>query len=104
MVQYGRLQISVLINLFKSYCCSFYGSHLGKSWSIAVRKLLHIDGNASKPLFSKMDNFQETQKTDFKSSYFFLICDHLQNTIYKILWVANTVYTLKIKKTLYIMT
>ena len=38
-----------------------------------------IDGNTSKPLFSKMENFQETQKNDFKSSYFFLICDHLHN-------------------------
>ena len=27
---YGRLQTSVLINLFKSYCCYFYGSHLWK--------------------------------------------------------------------------
>ena len=26
-----------------------------------------------------MDNFQETQKTDFKSSYLFLICDHLHD-------------------------
>ena len=53
MANYGRLQTSRLINLFKSYCCSFYGSHLWKfnstgfdkcckSWNIAVRKLLHI--------------------------------------------------------------
>ena len=28
MTNYGRLQTSVLINLFKSYCCSVYGSHL----------------------------------------------------------------------------
>ena len=50
MANYGRLQTNVLINLFKSYCCSFYGSHLWKfnstgfdkcckSWNIAVRKL-----------------------------------------------------------------
>ena len=56
MANYGRLQTSVLINLFKSYCCSFYGSHLWKfnftgfdkcckSWNIAVRKLLHIPFN-----------------------------------------------------------
>ena len=30
MANYGRLQTSVLINLFKSYCCSCYGSHLWK--------------------------------------------------------------------------
>ena len=56
MANYGRLQTSVLINLFKSYCCSFYGSHLWKfnstgfdkcckSWNIAVCKLLHIPFN-----------------------------------------------------------
>ena len=56
IANYGRLQTSVLINLFKSYCCSFYGSHLWKfnstgfdkcckSWNIAVRKLLHIPFN-----------------------------------------------------------
>ena len=28
MANYGRLQTSVLINLYKSYCFSFYGSHL----------------------------------------------------------------------------
>ena len=27
---YDNLQHTVLINLFKSYCCSFYGSILGK--------------------------------------------------------------------------
>ena len=30
MANYGRLQTSVLINLFKSYCCSFDGLHLWK--------------------------------------------------------------------------
>ena len=28
MANYGRLQTCVLINLFKSYCCSFYGAHI----------------------------------------------------------------------------
>ena len=27
---FGKLQSKILINLFKSYCCSFYGSHLWK--------------------------------------------------------------------------
>ena len=44
---------NVIINLFKSYCCSFYSSHLGKfnshgfdkickSWNIAIRTLLQL--------------------------------------------------------------
>ena len=53
MANHSSLQPTVLINLFKSYCCSFYGSPLWKfnsigfekcykSWNIAVRKLLHL--------------------------------------------------------------
>ena len=58
------------------------------------------DGNASKPLFSKMNNFQETQKTDFKSSYFFLICDHLHNDA--TLGCKYSVYIENYKKIAYI--
>ena len=54
---FGKLQSKVLINLFKSYCCSFYGSHLWKfnstgfdkcckAWNIAIRKLLELSYNA----------------------------------------------------------
>ena len=54
---FGKLQSKVLINLFKSYCCSFYGSHLWKfnstgfdkcckAWNIAIRKLLELPYNA----------------------------------------------------------
>ena len=50
---FGKLQSKVLINLFKSYCCLFYGSHLWKfnssgfdkcckAWNIAIRKLLEL--------------------------------------------------------------
>ena len=53
MANYSSLKPTVLINLFKSYCCSFYGSPLWKfnstgfekcckAWNIAVRKLLHL--------------------------------------------------------------
>ena len=53
MANYSRLQPTVLINLFKSYCCSFYDSPLlkfnstgfekcCKAWNIAVRKLLQL--------------------------------------------------------------
>ena len=52
-----RLQPHVLINLFKEYCCSFYGSQLRKfssvgidkcckSWNIAVRTFLWLPYNA----------------------------------------------------------
>ena len=51
------MQPSTLISLFKSYCCSFYGSHLWKfsssgfdkcckSWNIAVHILLGLPFNA----------------------------------------------------------
>ena len=54
---FGKLQSKVLINLFKSYCCSFYGSHSWKfnstgfdkcckAWNIAIRKLLELPYNA----------------------------------------------------------
>ena len=48
---------NLLINLFKSYCCSFYSSHLWKfnshgfdkickSWNIAIRTLLQLPYNS----------------------------------------------------------
>lgn len=53
---YSKLHPRALINLFKSYCCSFYGSHLWyfnsnsfdkccKSWNVAVRMLLQLPYN-----------------------------------------------------------
>ena len=47
-VNFGKMTHNVLINLFKSYCCSFYSFHLWKSnshgfdkicksWNIAIR-------------------------------------------------------------------
>ena len=53
---FGKMQPSTLISLFKSYCCSFYGFHLWKfnssgsdkcyeSWNIAVRILLGLPFN-----------------------------------------------------------
>ena len=53
MANYSSLQPTVLINLFKSYCCSFYGSPLWKfnstcfekcckAWNIVVRQVLHL--------------------------------------------------------------
>ena len=54
---FGKMQPSVLANLFKAYCCSFYGSQLWKfnssgfdkickSWNIAVRLILGLPYNA----------------------------------------------------------
>ena len=51
--KFGHLQPDVLINLFNTYCCSFYGSslwHLHSSgfkscliaWNIGARKVLNI--------------------------------------------------------------
>ncbi len=50
---YGSLQSSILCKLFKSYCCSFYGSQLWTldssgfkscctQWNKAIRKILHV--------------------------------------------------------------
>ena len=62
---FGKLQSKVLINLFKSYCCSFYGSHLWKfnstgldkcckAWNIATRKLLGLSYNAHVYLLDRL--------------------------------------------------
>ena len=56
-VNFGKMTHNVLIYLFKSYCCSFYSSHLWKfnshgfdkifkSWNIAIRTLLQLPFNA----------------------------------------------------------
>ena len=53
MAKYSSMQHTVLIYLFKSYCCSFYGSPLWKFnstdfekcckyWNIVVCKWLHL--------------------------------------------------------------
>ena len=53
---YGNLQSDILMNLFKSYCCSFYGSILWKfnfvgfdkickSLNTTIRTLLHLPYN-----------------------------------------------------------
>ena len=55
-VNFCKMTHNVLINLFKSYCCSFYSSHLWKfnshgfdkickSWDIAIRTLLQLPFN-----------------------------------------------------------
>ena len=62
---FRHLQPHVLINLFKAYCCSFYGSQLWKfnsaaidkcckSWNIAVRTLLGLPHNAHTYLLDRI--------------------------------------------------
>ena len=52
-VNFVKMTHNAIINLFKSYCCSFYSSHLWKlnshgfdkickSWNIAIRTLLQL--------------------------------------------------------------
>ena len=36
---FGKMQLSTLISLFKSYCCSFYGSHL---WNLIQVDLINV--------------------------------------------------------------
>ena len=50
---FGCLQMSVLVRLFKTYCCTFYRSHLSQtnsqsinsvctSWNKGVRRILNL--------------------------------------------------------------
>ena len=52
-VNFGHLRLHVISNLFKSYCCSFYGSQMWKldslhfnkvctAWNIGVRRTLNL--------------------------------------------------------------
>ena len=65
---FRHLQPHVVINLFKAYCCSFYGSQLWKfnsvgidkcckSWNIAVRTLQGLPYNAHTlgPIMGQLD-------------------------------------------------
>ena len=72
----GKMQPSTLISLFKSYCCSFYGSHLWKfnssgfdkcckSWNIAVRILLGLSFNAHVYLLGPMECISFTKSYCF---------------------------------------
>ena len=56
-VNFGKMTHNVIINIFKSYCCSFdsfhqwkFNSHgfdkICKSWNIAIRTLLQLPFNA----------------------------------------------------------
>ena len=52
-VKFGHLQLDIICNLFKSYCCSFYGSQMWKldslyfnkvttAWNIGVRRTCNL--------------------------------------------------------------
>ena len=62
---FGKMQHSVLANLFKAYCCYFYGSQLWNfnssgfdkictSWNIAVRLILSLSYNAHTSLLGPL--------------------------------------------------
>ena len=92
---YGKVQYNVLINLFKSYCCSFYGSQLWrfnsngfdkccKAWNTAVRILLNLPYNAHTwilgPLLSQSN-----------------IRDQFYIRNFKLLWYASRSHNIIIK-------
>ena len=41
-INYGKMTHNLLINIFKSYCCSFYSSHLGNLIHRAVIKSVNL--------------------------------------------------------------
>ena len=85
MANYGTLQTSVLINLFKSYCCSFYDfDKCCKSWNTAVRKLLPIPFNSHVwiigPLIKKNNR---TVQLEFRNFQFLLNAFNSTNDVVK---------------------
>ena len=80
---FGKLQSKVLINLFKSYCCSFYESHSWKfnstgfdkcckAWNIAIRKLLELPYNAHVSLLGPLVKQINIRKQFYVRNYRFL--------------------------------
>ena len=86
-----KMQPSVLINLFKAYCCSYYGSQLWKfnssrfdkickSWNIAVRLILGLPYNAHTYLLGPLmgqTGIREQLYTRIFSSFFFFRKNYL---------------------------
>ena len=108
---FGMLQSNVLVNLFKSYCCSFYGSHLWKfnstgfdkcckAWNIAIRKLLELPYNAHVYLLGplvKQINIREQlyvrnyrffmERISFKKSHCFYLYENGFNEFKYLYWL-----------------
>ena len=93
---YGHLQHTVLMNLFKSYCCSFYGSILWtfcskcfdkicKSWNFAISTLLTLPYNAHKIYFGPLINQLQLNKQLYiiRNFCFFMACLYINNCIVK---------------------
>ena len=82
-VNFGKMTHNVLINLFKSYCCSFYSSHLWKfnshgfdkickSWNIAIRTLLQLPFNAHRWLLGPITEQNNIRTQLYIRNYRFL--------------------------------
>ena len=86
---------NVLINLFKSYCYSFYNSHLWKfnshgfdkiykSWIIAIRTLLQLPFNAHTFILGPITEQNNIQTQLYICNYRFLYyASHSSNVIVK---------------------
>ena len=89
-VNYGEITHNVLINLYKSYCCSFYSSHLWKfnqickSWNIAIRTLLQLPFNAHTWLLGPI-----TEQNNIRTQL------HIHN--YRFLYYASCSYNAIVK-------
>ena len=113
---FGKLQSKVLINLFKSYFCSFYGSHLWKfnstgfdkcckTWNIAIHKLLELPYNAHVYLLGpivRQINIREQfyvrnfcffmERISFKKSYFFYLHEYGIRKFKFLYWFINWLF------------
>ena len=81
---YGNLQHTVLMNLFKSYGFSFYGSILwklcskgfdkiSKSWNVAIRTLLKLPYNAHTIYLGPLINQLHLSKQLYITNFLFLL-------------------------------
>ena len=85
---FGYLQANVLSNLFKSYCCSFYGSFLWlynsngfkkccKQWNKAIRKIFSLPYQSHRwllgPLIGQYHISNQLIRRDIKCLYYRMI-------------------------------
>ena len=100
------MQPSVLANLFKAYCCSFYGSQLWKfnssgfdkickSWNIAVRLIIGLPYNAHTYLLGPLMGQIEIREQLYIRNFRFLWNSYRSNnyiiyTLYVMLCIIRT--------------
>ena len=111
-VNFGKITHNVQINLFKSYCCSFYSSHLWKfnshgfdkickSWNIAIRTLLQLPFNAHTWLLGPITKQNNIRTQLYIRNYRFLyyasrssnviVKQCIRNTKYEIVYFKNMI-------------